>query len=166
MRRAVIYLRVSTLDQTTANQERELREIAGRMGCEIVKVYKDHGISGTRGRVIVRERIPALAVGADPFLDNNRDRIIALAARHAVPTMYQFREQAISGGLASYGVDTADVYRQVGGYVARILKGESPANLPILEPTKFEFILNLKSAKALGLAIRPDVLSIADEVIE
>jgi Resolvase, N terminal domain len=84
MRRAVIYLRVSTLDQTTANQERELREIAGRMGCEIVKVYKDHGISGTRGRVIVRERIPALAVGADPFLDNNRDRIIALAARHAV----------------------------------------------------------------------------------
>jgi putative ABC transport system substrate-binding protein len=115
---------------------------------------------------IVRERIPALAVGADPFLDNNRDRIIALAARHAVPTMYQFREQAISGGLASYGVDTADVYRQVGGYVARILKGESPANLPILEPTKFEFILNLKSAKALGLAIRPDVLSIADEVIE
>jgi putative tryptophan/tyrosine transport system substrate-binding protein len=115
---------------------------------------------------MTRERISALAVGADPFLDNNRDRIIALAARYAVPTMYQFREHAIAGGLASYGVDTGDMYRQVGGYVARILKGERPADLPILEPTKFEFILNLKSAKALGLPIRPDVLSIADEVIE
>jgi putative ABC transport system substrate-binding protein len=113
---------------------------------------------------MTRERISALAVGADPFLDNNRDRIIALAARYAVPTMYQFREHAIAGGLD--GVDTGDMYRQVGGYVARILKGERPADLPILEPTKFEFILNLKSAKALGLPIRPDVLSIADEVIE
>jgi putative ABC transport system substrate-binding protein len=115
---------------------------------------------------VTRESIPALAIGADPFLDNNRDKIIALAARYAVPTMYQFREHAIAGGLASYGVDAGYTYRQVGDYVARILKGERPADLPILQPTKFEFILNLRSAKTLGLVIRPDVLSIADEVIE
>ena len=115
---------------------------------------------------IARERIPALALGADPFLDNSRDRIIALAARHAVPTMYQFREHAIAGGLASYGVNAADMYRQLGVYVARILRGEKPADLPILQPTKFEFILNLKTAKTLGLPIPAAVLSIADEVIE
>jgi putative ABC transport system substrate-binding protein len=115
---------------------------------------------------IKEERILALAVSADPFLDTSRDRIIALAARHSVPTMYQFREHAVAGGLMSYGVDLNDVYRAAGSYVARILKDEKPANLPVLQPTKFQFVINLRTAKALGIKISDNLLSLADEVIE
>jgi putative tryptophan/tyrosine transport system substrate-binding protein len=116
--------------------------------------------------IITQERILALAVSADPFLDINRDRIIALAARHSVPAMYQFREHAVAGGLMSYGIDLDDVYRQVGGYAARVLKGERPEDLPVLQPTKFQFVINLRTAKALGVNISDNLLSLADEVIE
>jgi putative tryptophan/tyrosine transport system substrate-binding protein len=116
--------------------------------------------------IIREERILALAVSADPFLDINRDRIVALAARHSVPAMYQFREHAVAGGLVSYGIDLDDVYRQVGGYAARILKGERPEDLPVLQPTKFQFVINLRTAKALGVNISDNLLSLADEVIE
>jgi putative ABC transport system substrate-binding protein len=112
------------------------------------------------------ERILALAVSADPFLDVSRDRIIALAARHSVPAMYHFREHAVAGGLMSYGIDLDDVYRQAGVYAGRILKGENPADLPVLQPTKFQFVINLRSAKALGVKISDNLLSLADEVIE
>jgi ABC-type uncharacterized transport system substrate-binding protein len=115
---------------------------------------------------VAREKLPVLEVGADPFLDIHRDKIIALVSRHAVPTVYQFREHVVAGGLMSYGIDIIDVYRQVGVYVGRILKGEKPANLPILQPTKFEFVINLKTAKRLGLSVPPGLLAIADEVIE
>jgi putative ABC transport system substrate-binding protein len=115
---------------------------------------------------IAREKISAVEVEADPFLDNHRNKIVALAARYSVATMFHFREQAVAGGLMSYGIDIIDVFRQVGLYVVRILKGEEPANLPVLQPTKFEFVVNLKTAKALGLTIPPGVLAIADEVIE
>src|SRR5262245_57446639 len=115
---------------------------------------------------VAQQRIPALAVGADPFLDTQRDKIIAFAARQAVPMMYQFREHAAAGGLMSYGVDLPDVYRHIGVYAARMLKGAKPADPPVMQPTKFEFILNLKAAKALGLTFPPGLLAIADEVIE
>jgi putative ABC transport system substrate-binding protein len=116
--------------------------------------------------IIAREQIPALTVGADPFLDIHRNKVIGLAALEAVPTVYQFREHAVAGGLMSYGIDIVDVYRQVGVYVGRILKGEKPADLPILQPTKFEFVINLKTAKALGVEIPPQLLATADEAIE
>jgi putative tryptophan/tyrosine transport system substrate-binding protein len=115
---------------------------------------------------IAREQISAVEVGADPFLDNHRNKLVTLAARYSVATMYHFREQAVAGGLISYGIDIIDVFRQVGLYVVRILKGEKPADLPVMQPTKFELVFNLKTAKVLGLAIPPTLLALADEVIE
>jgi putative ABC transport system substrate-binding protein len=115
---------------------------------------------------VARERILAFAVGADPYFDTRREKLVALAARHAVPTMYHLREYAVAGGLVSYGIDPSDVYRQVGVYTARILKGEKPADLPVLQPTKFQFVVNLKTAKTLGLDVPPGLSSMADETIE
>jgi putative ABC transport system substrate-binding protein len=115
---------------------------------------------------IVQQRIDALLVGNDALFNNQREQIIALAARHAVPTMYAFRSFAESGGLMSYGTNLVDVYRQVGLYVGRVLKGEKPADLPVVQPTKFEFVINIKTAKVLGVKISDNLLSLADEVIE
>src|SRR5207245_5344263 len=102
---------------------------------------------------VAQDRIGALAVGASPFFDTRRNTVVALAARHAVPTMYHFREFAAAGGLMSYGIDPVDAYRQVGVYAGRILKGAKPADLPVLPPTKFEFVVTLKSPKLLSLEI-------------
>ena len=106
-----------------------------------------------------------IAIGS-PFLNNNRDLIISLAARHRLPTVYSFRYFVAAGGLISYGPDLIDLSRQAAGYVDRILKGEKPADLPVQSPTKFELVINLKTAKALGLTVPPSLLSRADEIIE
>jgi len=115
---------------------------------------------------IAQKRISGLLVGADPFLTEHAKRIIALAARHAVPVMYQFREIARAGGLASYGIRLPDAYHQAGVYAGRILKGAAPGDLPFVRIDRFEFVINLNTAKALGLTISNSMLLLADEAIE
>jgi len=115
---------------------------------------------------IAQQRIPALAVAASPFFDTRRNRIVELANRNRVPTIYHFREFTGIGGLMSYGISFSDAYRQVGVYAGRVLKGAKPADLPIVQATKFEFVINIKTAKQLGLKISDNLLSLADEVIE
>ena len=115
---------------------------------------------------LVRERVEALQIGVDPLFGNHVDQLVALAARHKVPTIYPWREFTAAGGLMNYGSSIPDAFRQVGVYTGQILKGAKPAELPVQRPTKLQFVLNLKAAKALGLTIPPTLLARADEVIE
>jgi putative tryptophan/tyrosine transport system substrate-binding protein len=148
-------------------ETRDLQTAAHGLGLRVLVLN-----AGTESEVavafatLVEQRAGALLIGSDTFFVAARDQIILLAARHAVPTMFFESAHVSAGGLSSYGPNLPHEYQQIGLYAGRILKGEKPADLPIVQPTKFELVINLKTAKALGLTIPPNLLAIADEVIE
>jgi putative ABC transport system substrate-binding protein len=112
------------------------------------------------------QQVGALVVSGEPFFDSQRERIVRLAARNSVPSVFAWREYVLAGGLISYGTDLPESYHQAAVYAGRILKGEKPANLPVVQPTKFHMAVNIKTAKTLGLEVQPRLLNFADEVIE
>jgi putative ABC transport system substrate-binding protein len=146
---------------------RDVLAAASVMGLEvqISKASTDREIDAAFV-TLAQARIGALLVSPDAFFVNRIDQIIALAARYAIPTMYSYREFVAAGGLIGYGASLTETYRQVGLYTGRILKGEKPADLPVVQATKIELVINLKTAKALGLSVPDKLLAIADEVIE
>ena len=150
-----------------ARQLQQLEEAAQAVGqrLTVAKASTDEELDAAFA-LLAREGAQALLVAADPYFDTRRDRIVAFAARQRLPAIYQFREYAAAGGLLSYGVSITDAYRQFGIYTAKILQGAKPADLPVMQPTKFEMVINGKTAKALGIHISDNLLSLADEVIE
>jgi len=150
-----------------ALQLRQIEEAAHAINQRIViaKAGTDEELNAAFA-ALVKESIGAMLVTADPYFNVRRQRIVDFAERQHLPAIYQFREFAVDGGLMSYGIDLPDVYRQFGIYTGKILKGTKPAELPVLQPTKFETVINLKTAKSLGIKISDNLLSLADEVIE
>ena len=153
--------------QEAGAQARELEEGARTLGLQLrIRHANTQAELEATFKGFVQDRIDALLVTAAPFLDTMRDRIVAFAAEDRLPAIYQFREYAVAGGLMSYGISLSDGYRWVGEYAGRLLGGAKPADLPIVQSIKFEFVLNQKTATALGIDVSPLLLARADEVIE
>jgi putative tryptophan/tyrosine transport system substrate-binding protein len=160
---AVIALLINPSNPNAQPQTKEVRDAARARGMQL------HIVTASTERdfaTLIRERADALLVSGDPFLLSRADQIVALAAHHHIPAIYAYRELAAAGGLMSYGASLAAQWRHLGVYTGRILKGEKPADLPVQAPTKYELVINLKTARALGLEVPATLLARADEVIE
>jgi ABC-type uncharacterized transport system substrate-binding protein len=163
----VIAFLVNPANPTAAPLVREMEDAGRTLGRQVLvlKANTENDLFAVFS-TLVKERAGALVVTADPLFLNRRDLLIALTMRHAVPAIYAYRDFATSGGLLSYGPSITDAHRQLGIYTGRILKGANPADLPVLQPAKFELVLNLKTARVIGLDLPASVLARADEVIE
>ena len=148
-------------------QLKDVEEAARALGREIhiLQASKTQDIH-VAFKAFVQMRVQGLLVGGDPFFNGRREQLVTLADHYAIPAIYELREYVTTGGLMSYGTSLPDTYRQIGVYTARVLKGEHPSDLPVVQPTKFEFVINLRTAKVLGLEVPPTLSARADEVIE
>jgi putative ABC transport system substrate-binding protein len=164
---AVIAMLVNRNNPSAALQLKEAADAARTLGrqLDILDVANAADIDNAFS-ILTQHGDGAVTIAADPSMNSHRDQLVALAARFKLPVLFYTREQAVAGGLMSYGANFTEAFVQAGGYAARILKGEKPTDLPVLQATKFDFIINLKTAKTLGLEIPPTLLALADEVIE
>ena len=164
---AVVAVLVNPSNPETEEQLKDVENAAQAINQRILILNASNNSDiDTAFATLVRERANALLIAADTLFNNRRVQVVSLAARHAVPAIYVSRDWAAAGGLMSYGANTADAWRQVGIYAGRILKGEKPGDLPVVQPTKFEFVVNIQTAKLLDLSLPPTLLARADEVIE
>jgi putative ABC transport system substrate-binding protein len=166
-RAGVIALLMNPNNPNAERVMRDVQEAARAKGVQltIVKAGTESEIEAAFAS-LVQQQAGALVVGADAFFNSWREQLVALASRRAIPAIYEWREFPVAGGLISYGTSLTAVYRQVGIYAGKILKGAKPADLPVQQPTTFELVINLKTAKALGVTVRQSILARADEVIE
>jgi len=164
---ATIAVLVNPTNPNAETVSSDLQAAARALGLQIdiVNASTERDIDAAFATILQRAD-GALVVGNDPYFTGRRDQLVALAARHALPAVYSLRESAAAGGLMSYGTSITDAYRQAGVYTGKVLKGEKPADLPVVQPTKFELVINLKTAKELGLTVPLTLQAAADEVIE
>jgi putative tryptophan/tyrosine transport system substrate-binding protein len=166
-RAAIVALLINPTNPIVEQEKRALQRGARSLGLQLDFLNAtNEGDIDTAFAALVEHRAGALVVPADPFLNTRRDQIVALAARHRMPAIYSFSEVASSGGLMSYGISLTDTYRHAGIYTGKILKGAKPADLPVQQVTKLELVINLKTAKALGIEVPGSLLARADEAIE
>jgi len=149
------------------DQLRDAQEAAVRLGVQLVVVRANaESDFDAAFSALVRQRAQALLVCSSPFFNGRREQLVVLAAHHSMPAIFEWRDFAVAGGLMSYGTSLSDAYRQVGVYAGQIPKGAKPVDLPVVQSTKFELVINLSTAKALGIEVPPTLLARADEVIE